>query len=122
MLSAVLRSETAVKVSIRIMEAFVAMRRFLQTNAQIFQRLDMLEMKQIETDKKVDQILTAIDMKKIEPKQGIFFTPVSIGLNTPTLNFFPSASINFRFVQVFPISVLFAVMNRFIKLLFSHNL
>ena len=73
MLSAVLRSETAVKVSIRIMEAFVAMRRFMLTNAQIFQRLDTLEMKQIETDKKVDNVLAAIAMKKIEPKQGIFF-------------------------------------------------
>jgi hypothetical protein len=42
MLSAVLRSETAIQVSIQIMNAFVAMRRFLQTNAQIFQRLDSL--------------------------------------------------------------------------------
>lgn len=33
MLSAVLKSETAVKVSIQIMEAFVAMRHFLQNNA-----------------------------------------------------------------------------------------
>ena len=73
MLSAVLRSATAVKVSIRIMEAFVAMRRFMLTNAQIFQRLDTLEMKQIETDKKVDNVLAAIEMKKIEPKQGVFF-------------------------------------------------
>lgn len=73
MLSAVLRSETAVKVSIRIMEAFVAMRRFMLTNAQIFQRLDTLEVKQIETDKKVDQVLSAIEMKKVEPRQGIFF-------------------------------------------------
>jgi len=73
MLSAVLKSETAVKVSIRIMEAFVAMRRFILTNAQIFQRLDTLELKQIETDKKVDKVLTAIEMKQIVPKQGIFF-------------------------------------------------
>ncbi|HHJ53604.1 MAG TPA: ORF6N domain-containing protein, partial [Caldithrix abyssi] len=73
MLSAVLRSETAVKVSIRIMEAFVAMRHFMQTNAQIFQRLETLEMKQIIIDKKVDQVLSAMEMKKNEPKQGIFF-------------------------------------------------
>lgn len=73
MLSVVLKSETAVKVSIRIMEAFVAMRRFMLTNAQIFQRLDTLELKQIETDKKVDKVLTAIEMKQIVPKQGIFF-------------------------------------------------
>jgi len=43
MLSAVLHSETAVKVSIQIMNAFVAMRRFLRDNAQVFQRLDTLE-------------------------------------------------------------------------------
>lgn len=73
MLSAVLRSETAVKVSIRIMEAFVVMRRFMLTNAQVFQRLDTLEVKQIETDKKIDKVLTAIEMKDITPRQGIFF-------------------------------------------------
>lgn len=73
MLSAVLKSETAVKVSIQIMNAFVAMRRFLQTNAQIFQRLDNLELKQIETNQKVDTILNAIEQKTVIPKQGIFY-------------------------------------------------
>ena len=73
MLSAVLRSETAVKVSIRIIEAFVAMRQFIQTNAQIFQRLDTLEIKQVKIEEEVEQILSAIEMKKIEPRQGIFF-------------------------------------------------
>jgi hypothetical protein len=50
MLSAVLRSETAVRTSIQIINAFVAMRRFLATNAQIFQRLDSVERKQLEAD------------------------------------------------------------------------
>jgi len=36
MLSAVLRSETAIKVCIRIINAFVAMHRFIAANAQIF--------------------------------------------------------------------------------------
>ena len=40
MLSAVLHSDTAVDISIRIMNAFVAMRHFLLSNAQVFQRLD----------------------------------------------------------------------------------
>ena len=40
MLSAVLHSDTAVDISIRIMNAFVAMRHFLPSNAQVFQRLD----------------------------------------------------------------------------------
>lgn len=73
MLSAVLRSETAVKVSIQIINAFVTMRRFIAANAQIFQRLDMLETKQLETDNKIDHVLNAIESKEIQLKQGIFF-------------------------------------------------
>ena len=42
MLSTVLRSETAIRVSIRIMDAFVAMRRFMVTNAEVFQRLSTI--------------------------------------------------------------------------------
>lgn len=73
MLSAVLRSETAVKISVQIIKAFVAMRRFIAANARIFQRLDTLEIKQIDTDKKIDKVLNAIESKEIQPKQGIFF-------------------------------------------------
>ncbi len=73
MLSAVLRSETAVKVSVQIMKAFVAMRRFVLTNAQIFQRLESLELRQIETDKRVDEIMSALERKAPLPDQGIFY-------------------------------------------------
>ena len=73
MLSAVLRSDTAVRVSIQIINAFIAMRRFIGSNAQIFQRLDTLEIKQHETDKKIEGVLNAIESKEIKPKQGIFF-------------------------------------------------
>ena len=45
MLAGVLKSETAVKISIMIIEAFVAMRKFIQANGQIFQRLDRIEVK-----------------------------------------------------------------------------
>ena len=40
MLSAVLHSDTAVDISTHTMNAFVAMRHFLLSNAQVFQRLD----------------------------------------------------------------------------------
>lgn len=73
MLSAVLKSETAVKISLQIINAFVAMRRFIGSNAQIFQRLDTLEIKQLETDKKMERVLNAIESKDVQPKQGIFF-------------------------------------------------
>ncbi len=73
MLSAVIRSDTAVRVSIRIMSAFVSMRRFIASNAGVFQRLDTLEIKHLETDKKIDRMLNAMESKEIQPKQGIFF-------------------------------------------------
>jgi hypothetical protein len=47
MLSAVLKSRTAINISVRIMYAFVEMRKFIQSNAQVFQRLDRMELKQI---------------------------------------------------------------------------
>jgi len=47
MLSAVLRSETAVKVSIQIIHAFVEMRRFIQTNASLFARMESVEKRQL---------------------------------------------------------------------------
>ncbi len=73
MLSAVLRSETAVMMSIQIINAFVTMRRFIASNAQIFQRLDTLELRQFKTDKKMEMVLSAIESKDIHPNQGIFF-------------------------------------------------
>jgi hypothetical protein len=73
MLSAVLRSETAVRVSVHIMNAFISMRRFILASAQVFQRLDTLELKQLETDKKIDNVLNALEVGEIQPRQGIFF-------------------------------------------------
>jgi len=77
MLSGVLKSDTAVRVSINIMDAFVAMRRFLASNAQIFQRFDMVERKQLEfeikTDHTFEKVFDAIQSKDITPEKGIFF-------------------------------------------------
>ena len=82
MLSAVVTSQTAVNTSIRIMDAFVGMRRYLSANAHIFQRLDRVEMQQIEhkhwmekTDDKINAILAKMDdnSPKLLPEQ-IFAT------------------------------------------------
>ena len=80
MLASVLKTDTAVQASIQIIKAFVAMRRFLQTNVQVFQRLDFIEKRQIdnelhllESDKKIDELFDKMDKYKIEDKQGIFF-------------------------------------------------
>ena len=73
MLSGVIKSDTAVKISIQIMSAFVAMRKFISTNALIFQRLDSVERKQIIHDQKFEQVFDAIQSKDIKPEKGIFF-------------------------------------------------
>jgi len=73
MLSAVLRSDIAVKISIQIINAFVEMRKFIANNAGILQRLEGVEQKQISTDNKIDQIFNAIESKSLNPKQGVFY-------------------------------------------------
>ena len=73
MLSAVLNSKTAVKVSIQIINAFVEMRRFIVANAGIFQRLNKVEQKQLEIDEKFKYIFNALEDKGRKPKQGVFY-------------------------------------------------
>ena len=80
MLSTVLRSGTAIRVSIRIMDAFVAMRRFMVTNAEVFQRLSTMEYHQLEmqqhqqeTDKRIDEVFRRLDEGNAKPKQGVFY-------------------------------------------------
>lgn len=77
MLSAVLRSETAVQTSISIMDAFVRQRQFLARNADLFKWLDHVEKRQLanelKTDERFEQLFRALEDKSIKPKQGIFF-------------------------------------------------
>ncbi len=73
MLSAVLHSETAIRVSVQIMQAFVYMRAFLLQNASVFQRLDKLELRQLKTDEKIEQIFNALEAGQPQPEKGIFF-------------------------------------------------
>ena len=80
MLSGVLKSDTAIEVNIRIMRAFIAMRSFIMSNAQIFQRLETVEHHQLlmqkhqsETDRKIEEILSHLDDKEAEPIEGFFY-------------------------------------------------
>ena len=72
-LSGVLNSKTAIRVNIAIMRAFVGMRKFLIANANIFQRIERIELKQLETDNRIGQIINALEDKSLRPKQGIFY-------------------------------------------------
>ena len=76
MLSAVLRSEIAVKVSVRIMRTFVEMQRFMANNSLVLSRINELEVKQLsyqkETDDKFEQVFHYISEHE-EVSQKIFF-------------------------------------------------
>ena len=80
MLSSVLRSQTAVDVNISIMRAFTATQQFFAANAQMFQRIEVIEHNQLalaarqqDTDKKVEQIFNRLDDRSKTPTQGIFY-------------------------------------------------
>lgn len=72
-LSGVLRSKKAIEINVQIVRAFVAMRKFIASNAQIFQRLDRNEQKLLEHDQKFEKIFDAIESKELIPQKGIFF-------------------------------------------------
>lgn len=67
----------AVEINIQIIRAFVSMKKFIASNAQIFHRLDTIERKQliyeIKTDKQLEQIFAAIESKDIKAERGVFF-------------------------------------------------
>ena len=67
MLSSILRSERAIDVNIRIMRAFVAMRRFVSDHAGLVQRVGAIELKQLETDKRIDTVFDALDRGNLLP-------------------------------------------------------
>ena len=73
MLSAILRSEVSIKISIEIMEAFVQMRKIISENNFIDQRLNKLERTQINSEMKFEEIFKALEKKEIQPEKGIFF-------------------------------------------------
>ena len=76
MLSSVLRSSVAINVSVSIMRAFVEMRRFIASNAHMFERIERVELKQLtyqkETDEKFEQVFDFIH-SHTESSQKIFF-------------------------------------------------
>ena len=67
MLSSILRSERAIDVNICIMRAFVAIRRLVSDHAGLVQRVGAIELKQLETDKRLDTVFDALDRSKLLP-------------------------------------------------------
>ena len=73
MLSGILRSEIAIQINIRIIRAFVSMRRFIAANSSIFQRLEKVEYRQFESEYRINELFEKLENKTLQNSQGIFF-------------------------------------------------
>ncbi len=74
MLAGLLKSQIAINASIKIVNTFVEMRKFISANGQVFERLTNVEYKLLEHDKKFDDVFNELQKdKKSEFKQRIFF-------------------------------------------------
>jgi phage regulator Rha-like protein len=74
MLSAVIKNEIAIQVSIQIINAFVEMRKVISANNLIDLRFGNIEKRLFETDQKLEQVFKALEDKELKPvQQGIFF-------------------------------------------------
>jgi hypothetical protein len=73
MLSSVLRSETAIRINIQIMQAFVSIRQYLLSNDILTMRIESVEKKLTFTDDRVNQLFDAMENNKLPPEKGIFF-------------------------------------------------
>ena len=80
MLSSVLRSPMAIATNIHIMRAFNAMRHFIGSHAQVFQRIENIEKNvlalnahQVDTDKKIEEVFRRLNAGDAKPEHGIFF-------------------------------------------------
>lgn len=72
MLAALLKSEVAVNISIKIVNIFMQMRKNFSENNQVFERLTSLEYKLLEQEKKINNILGDLKFEE-NIKQKIFF-------------------------------------------------
>lgn len=72
MLMTVLKGELATKQSLALVRAFKSMRDYLADNAIVFQRLDRIELKQLETDENIKHIFKQLESPK-QDKAIIFF-------------------------------------------------
>lgn len=74
MLSGLLKSDVAIQVSIKIMDAFVEMRKIIANSLNINNRISALEYKMIECDNKFDEVFNELQRnQENELTQKIFF-------------------------------------------------
>lgn len=72
MLSGLLKNDTAIEVSIGIMNAFVEMRKFINVNRDVFAKMVSIDSRLMEHDRKFDEVFDLLQQPEIA-KQNIFF-------------------------------------------------
>lgn len=77
MLSAILKSDIAIEMSIKIINAFVQMRSFIVKHGTLIEKLQQLETKQsafeVNTNDKFNKLFSALEDDSLSKKQGIFY-------------------------------------------------
>lgn len=72
-LSSVLTSPIAIEMNIKIIRAFVAVRKLFMQNIGMFERFERIEQRLSIYDDNFNKIFNAIESKELKPKQGIFY-------------------------------------------------
>lgn len=76
MLSSVIRSDVAIQINIRIMDTFVDIRKYMANNALLYEKVNSIELKQLEfqknTDAKFEKVFQYIE-DHAEDEQKVFF-------------------------------------------------
>ncbi len=73
MLSAILKSDKAIDISIKIIDSFVSMRKLISQNIPMFERFERIEQRLTIHDENFDKLFDALEDKTLKPKQGIFY-------------------------------------------------
>ena len=73
MLSAILKSDRAIDISIKIIDSFIEMRKLISQNIFMFERFERIEQRLNVHDENFNKLFNALEDKTIKPKQGIFY-------------------------------------------------
>ena len=82
MLSAVLRSDAAIRVSIKIMDTFVEMRKYMANTSLLYERLNAMEIRQInyqaETDERFEKVFEYISEHEEVSQKAVSYTHLDV--------------------------------------------
>ena len=111
MLSAILRSNTAVQISIQIMNAFVQIRSLIAFDKTQNLRISQVETKLIEHDKQFNRIFSALENKTLSDN-GIFFNGQIFDAYNFVANLIRSANKSLILIDNYMDDTVFTLLNK----------